>query len=140
MTITRNYEYPCEKCGTISNVETQDSITTWLYPDLVLKVYNDGYYFECSNCKHKNQIIKDILVNTRKGMFNLDTSISLEEKRSLLVKYGVVDEQGNVLKQQKVPPSQGQHDPAIAPMMKRIEKIVEDFRDEILNKEKEGKG
>ena len=68
MTISRNYEYECENCKTKNVVETQDSITTWLYPELVKKIWDDGYHFVCTECKHKNKIIKNILINTRKGI------------------------------------------------------------------------
>ena len=132
MTISKEYEYHCIKCGKINKVLTEDSITTWLYPDLVLKVFNDEYFFDCSNCNHKNRIVKDILVNTRKGMFNLDTGISLQKKRDLLIQYGVVDEKGNVLKQEIQPREEMQHDPSIATFVKNIEEVVGKFRDDVL--------
>ncbi|NHK30961.1 MAG: hypothetical protein FK730_06385 [Asgard group archaeon] len=137
MTITRTYEYPCSSCGTMNSVETQDSITTWIYPELVQKILDDGYYFECSKCKTKNQIVKDILVNTRQGMYNMDTGANLETNVQLLIKYGVVDEQGNILDQEIKPRSEVQHDPSIAPIVEGIEKIVEEFRDGLLDENKE---
>lgn len=137
MTIVKTYDFRCSNCDFTNKIETEDSITTWLYPELVLKVYNDEYFFVCSNCKHKNRISNDILINTRKGMFYLDTTISKEEKRTLLIKYGVVDKDGNILKQERIPSEEVQHESSIAPLVKGLEKVVEDFRDELLNQEEE---
>ena len=132
MTRTMEYEVTCSQCNTINNVETEDSITTWLYPDLVQKILDDGYYFECTNCGYKYKIITDIVVNTRKGMFMMDTGASLEYNKLQSVKYGVIDEQENILKQEIKPPSEVQHDPTIAPIVEVIGKNVENFRDGLL--------
>ena len=137
MTRIMVHEFTCSQCNTINNVETEDSITTWLYPDLVQKILDDGYYFECTNCGYKYKIVKDILVNTRKGMFMMDTGASLEYNKQQLVKYSVIDEQENILKQEIKPPSEVQHDPTIAPIVKSIEKTVEDFRDGLLEEKEE---
>ncbi|MHA1125642.1 MAG: CpXC domain-containing protein [Candidatus Heimdallarchaeota archaeon] len=132
MTRTMEYEFTCSECNTITTVETHDSITTWLYPDLVQKILDDGYYFECTNCGYKYKIVKDILINTRKGIFMMDTGASLEFNKQQLVKYGVIDEQENILKQERKPPSEMEHDPKIASIIETIGKTVEDVRDGLL--------
>lgn len=67
----------------------------------------------------------------------MDTGASLETNYQLLIKYGVVDDQGNILDQEIKPRSKVQHDPTIAPIIGGIEKIVEDFRDNLLDENKE---
>jgi hypothetical protein len=136
MTVIRTYEYECSNCGEINSVETEDSITTWLYPELVKKVLNDSYFFICKKCNQRNPIEKNILVNARKGMFNLDTGISLEEKRKLFIQYGIIDQDGNILKQKRIDPEKAQNDPEIDPMIKALDKVVKDFRDELLSDKK----
>lgn len=137
MTRTMEYKFACSECKTINTVETQDSITTWLYPELVQKILDDGYYFECENCGTKNKIVKQILVNTRKGMYMMDTGDDLNFNKQQLIDYGVIDEEGNILKQEKKPSSEVQHDEAIAPIVEAIEKKVKEFRDELLEEKDE---
>ena len=133
------YQYTCSECQTDNVVETEDSITTWLYPELVQKILDDGYYFECKNCGVKNKIFKQILVNARKGMFMMDTSASLEIKKQQLIDYGVIDENGNILNQTKLRDLDVKHDPLIAPIVEAISKEVKDFKDNLLEEEDDKK-
>ena len=131
------YKFACSECKTINSVETQDSITTWLYPKLVQKILDDDYYFECANCGTRNKIVKQILVNTRKGMYIMDTGADLEFNKQQLIDYGVIDENGNILNQEQKPVSEVKHDPTITSIVEVIEKKVEEFRDNLLEEKDE---
>lgn len=70
----------------------------WLDPELIHKIINDSYYYECPNC-HKNiHLITKILINCPKGMFWIATDETLENKRTLLRQYQVIDEKNQIIK------------------------------------------
>lgn len=134
MTRIIEIDVPCSNCKKINHIMTEASITTWLYPELIKKILKNGYYFICGHCKAKTFLIQDILVNTRRGMFYLNTGLSMEEKKQLLKKYGVINEQGEILDQPtEVDPANIQHDPEIADQVKEIKKAIDSFKKSLEN-------
>ncbi|MHA1211773.1 MAG: CpXC domain-containing protein [Candidatus Heimdallarchaeota archaeon] len=135
MTTLQALTVPCSTCGKKYDITTQGSITTFLYPELVTKLLDNGFYFECFDCNSRTYLVYDILVNSFKGMFYISTGASFEEKKRLLIEYGVINEEGDILVQSRdTPKSEVKHDPRIAEQVDAVNKVIEEFIDNTLDK------
>ena len=87
----------CPVCKKETKVLYYPSICTWLNPELIQEIYDEGYYAKCAHCSTKMPIVGNILINAPRGMFMLDTGLRNEIIRTILKQAGIVDEKGQVL-------------------------------------------
>ncbi len=73
------------------------SICTWLNPDAINDIYNNGCQAECPKCKSHIPVHYTVLINCQRGMFYLDTSRNLFDLRYTLYDWGIVDFEGTVV-------------------------------------------
>ncbi len=85
----------CPKCKASFAVIYHASINTWMDP-LAAKEFLEGkdFIYKCPNCNQGIRLVTTIIINTQKGMFNISTDASLEEKQQLFRKYGLITEDG----------------------------------------------
>ena len=69
MTSLTSAEIDCPYCQNSFRVMWEASINTWLNPELVQKILDDKYYYECPNCTKQIHLVTEILINCPKGMF-----------------------------------------------------------------------
>ena len=87
----------CPDCKKETKVLYYPSICTWLNPELIQEIHDEGYHATCVHCSAKLPIVGEILINTPQGMFMLNTRLRTEIVRSILRQAGIVDEKGKVL-------------------------------------------
>ncbi|MHA2173796.1 MAG: CpXC domain-containing protein [Candidatus Hodarchaeales archaeon] len=94
MTILNWVSIKCN-CNHVFEFELPDSITTWLYPEMVQKLVDGGYsHTSCPECGFSFTINGTIVVNTPKGIVTLPTG-PLEKVIDILHKHEtVLDETG----------------------------------------------
>ena len=66
-------------------------------PEIVEKILNDEFFYECPNCGELVHLDADILINCRKGIFSINTGQSRQKKWDIFLKNGVINEKGEVL-------------------------------------------
>ena len=82
---------PCEH---VFQFELPQSITSWLYPEMVQKLLDGGYYRgECPNCNQKIIVNGEIMINSPKGIVLVQTGPP-EDVKSILQHLDIVDETG----------------------------------------------
>jgi len=93
MTSLSRFVLNCPKCDTEFSVIYFLSLNTWMDPSSA-KDFLDGkgYYFKCPSCDQNIRLVTEVLVNTLRGMFNISTNASREEKLLLYKQYGLLDE------------------------------------------------
>ena len=97
MTRLTNTEINCPRCEQSFSVVWEASINTWLNPELIQKLLDDKYYYNCPNCKKQIHLVTKILINCPKGMFWISNDEELEIKRKILKDYNVIDEEGKII-------------------------------------------
>ena len=98
MTRLTNTEINCPRCEQSFSVVWEASINTWLNPELIQKLLDDKYYYNCPNCKKQIHLVTKILINCPKGMFWISNDEELVSKKRILQDYNVIDEEGKILK------------------------------------------
>lgn len=53
-----------------------------------------GYTFICPSCNQNIRLVTTIIINTLKGMFNISTDSSKEERKTLYAHYGLLTDTG----------------------------------------------
>ena len=53
----------CPVCKKETKVLYYPSICTWLNPELIQEIYDEGYHATCVHCNAKLPIVGDILIN-----------------------------------------------------------------------------
>ena len=135
MTSFRSTEVKCSNCENEFEISFEASINTWIDPTLIGKILREEYIYQCDNCKTKVHLKADILINCPNGMFYINTASSLEENIKKLLDYEVITSDGEILKPNREDnPPQGNHEPSIAPTIQMIEKVIEKFKNDILEK------
>jgi hypothetical protein len=66
-------------------------------PELILDILNRKGAYECPTCHKMIFLNRDILINTRKGMFSIYTGSSLWTIVRTLLDYEAIDLQGEVV-------------------------------------------
>lgn len=132
MTRITSVEIECAHCAHQFKIVFEASINTWLDPDLIQKVLDDAYYFTCPSCEKQIHLNTKILINCPKDMFWLDTGLDLEAKMKVLTSYGVLDEDGEIVR-----PIMGVDKPSDthASQFSDIKQVIENLRDNLLKDE-----
>ena len=97
MTRLTSTEIDCPHCGNSFRVMWEASINTWLNPELIQKLLDDKYYYNCPQCKKQTHLVTKILINCPKGMFWISNDENLEIKKRILKEYNVIDESSKIL-------------------------------------------
>ena len=87
----------CPACKKETKVLYYPSICTWLNPELIQEIYDEGYHAKCVHCSTKLPIVGEILINAPRGMFMLNTGLRTENIRSILKQTGIVNDRGKVI-------------------------------------------
>jgi len=98
MTSFTSKEINCPHCEKPFRVMWEASINTWLDPELIQKLLDDSYYYNCPNCKNQIHLVTKILINCPKGMFWISNDEELETKKRILKEYNIINEKGKILK------------------------------------------
>lgn len=78
------------------------SITTWLYPDMVQTLVDGGYYqTSCPECSFSIVINGEIMVNTPKGIVMVPTGPP-EKLKDILHKLEILDDKGIPFSSQEI--------------------------------------
>ncbi|MFW9988348.1 MAG: CpXC domain-containing protein [Candidatus Odinarchaeota archaeon] len=97
MTRLTSTEIICPHCKHSFRVMWEASINTWLNPELIQKLLDDKYYYECPNCMKQIHLVTKILINCPKGMFWISNDEKVETKKKILKDYDVINEEGEIL-------------------------------------------
>ena len=97
MTRLTNKEIDCPHCGNSFRIMWEASINTWLNPELIEKLLDDKYYYNCPKCQKQTHLVTKILINCPKGMFWISNDEELESKKRILKEFSVIDEEENIL-------------------------------------------
>jgi len=97
MTRLDSSDINCPHCNSSFRIIWEASINTWLNPELIQKLLNDKYYYNCPNCKKLVHLITKILINCPKGMFWISNDEDIDIKKRILMDYNVIDEDGKIL-------------------------------------------
>jgi hypothetical protein len=133
-------EITCPICQNQFKIIWEASINTWLDPDLIKKILDDAYYYECPECNRKIHLDTKILINCPKAMFWISTAEDLEVKQNILRKYEVIDENNKIIRPsiKDMPQREklGERGPNISSFLnKELEKIKKEIlKDEKLDK------
>lgn len=132
MTRITSTEIECAHCGHHFKISFEASINTWLDPDLIQKVLDDAYFYNCPSCDKQIHLNTKILINCPKDMFWLDTGLDLDAKKEILTMYGVLDENGEIVR-----PIMGIDKPSDTHSSKisDVKHIIESFKDNLLKEE-----
>ncbi|NHK30330.1 MAG: hypothetical protein FK730_03195 [Asgard group archaeon] len=88
----------CPKCDTSFDVRYNASINTLMNPELITGLLNKELFtFECSKCKKSVLLQTQILINSPKGIFRVDTGSDQDSLLSILREYEIVDDENNVI-------------------------------------------
>jgi len=68
-------------------IRCEQSINTWLNPELIIKILKNEYYFTCENCGQKIFLNTDILINCSRGIFYINTAAKLEDNIKKLLEF-----------------------------------------------------
>ncbi len=91
-------EIICSICQNHFKIIWEASINTWLDPELIKKILDDAYYYECPKCNSEIHLDTKILINCPKGMFWISTAENLDVKQQILRKYEVIDENNEIIR------------------------------------------
>ena len=80
----------CPKCHKSFSIITEDSIDTWMSPELVDKFLNDNYYFTCPYCQANVHFVHTMIISGPKGMFSMRNDAAYESKKAKLIEYGII--------------------------------------------------
>ena len=95
MTRLTRQELDCPNCYTSFSITYFASINTWMNPELTQDfLEGKGYIFNCPSCNQGIRFVTTILISAGKGMFNISTDATKEERRKLYEQYGLIDEKG----------------------------------------------
>lgn len=88
----------CPECDTSFDVRYNASINTLMNPELITGLLNKELFtFECSKCKKSVLLQTQILINSPKGIFRVDTGSDQDSLLSILREYEIVDDENNVI-------------------------------------------
>ncbi|TFF91286.1 hypothetical protein EU545_04685 [Candidatus Thorarchaeota archaeon] len=95
MTTIERVTITCPACNHTWTEIIHPSICTWLNPELITEIYEEGVAVQCPECGTPISVAGKILINGPRGMFFLDIGQSVDGIRAVLVNNGVVDTDGN---------------------------------------------
>ena len=84
-------------CGKNFIISWPSSVNIWLNPEIIERIVEDDYNFECPYCKEKEFVSGKILISCPKGMFTLDLGDDYETKMEKLLEFGVIDETRKII-------------------------------------------
>lgn len=88
----------CPECGTSFDVRYNASINTWINPELITKLLNNElYYFDCPKCKKNIHLHAQILINSPKGMFWIDSGSDQNSLISIFREHEIIDDDNSVI-------------------------------------------
>jgi hypothetical protein len=88
----------CPECDTSFDVRYNASINTWINPELITKFLNNElYYFECPNCKKNVHLHTQILINSPKGMFWIDSDSDRDSLISIFREHEIIADDNSVI-------------------------------------------
>ena len=88
----------CLKCNTSFDVRFNASINTRMNPELITKLLNKELYnFECPKCKKEVLLQTQILINSPKGIFRIDTGSDRDSLISIFRENEIIDDEDNVI-------------------------------------------
>ncbi|TFG07139.1 hypothetical protein EU538_09170 [Candidatus Thorarchaeota archaeon] len=97
MTTIEEVTITCPSCDHTWKQIIHPSICSWLNPELITDLYENGLAVQCPECELPIRVAGKILINGPKGMFFLDIGQSVERIRAMLVNHEVVDTEGNTI-------------------------------------------
>lgn len=97
MTRLINKEIICLHCESSFQIIWEASINTWLNPELIQKLLDDKYYYNCPRCNYQIHLVTKILINCPKSMFWISNDEDIEIKKKILKEYEVIDDKGKIL-------------------------------------------
>ncbi|UCG03786.1 MAG: hypothetical protein JSW11_07325 [Candidatus Heimdallarchaeota archaeon] len=101
MTILSSIAIRCQ-CEHVFNFGLPESITTWLYPDMVQTLVDGGYYqTACPNCSVPIIVNSEIMVNTPKGIIMVPTGPP-EKLKDILHRLEIVDDTGTPFSSEEI--------------------------------------
>lgn len=97
MTQLRQRNLGCPKCSNSFSIVYYASINTWMNPKKAQEfLEGKGYVFKCLECGQGIQLVTTIIISGRKGMFNISSDASIEERHRLFQEWGMIDEDGKI--------------------------------------------
>ena len=85
----------CPKCSNSFSIIYYASINTWMDPKKAGEfLEGKGYEFTCPECGQGIRLVTTIIISARKGMFNISTDASIEERRRLFLEWSIINEDG----------------------------------------------
>ncbi|UCE13912.1 MAG: hypothetical protein JSV04_01740 [Candidatus Heimdallarchaeota archaeon] len=101
MTIHRWISIKCP-CNHVFDFMLPQSITTWLYPEMVQTLVDGGYYqTSCPECRKAIIIEGELMVNAPQGIVLIRTGPP-EELKEILYRLEIVDETGKPFSSQEI--------------------------------------
>ncbi len=97
MTRLTDKEIICPHCKSSFRIIWEASINTWLNPELIQKLLDDKYYYNCPKCNYQIHLVTKILINCPKGMFWISNDEDLEIKKKILKEFAVIDDDNKIL-------------------------------------------
>ncbi len=88
----------CPHCGDSFDFTYLTSVCTWLSPKLIEKILEG--HANAKYCPHCNGVVlidHPILINTPNGMFWMTLTEPMDIKRKMLLEYGVINEEYQVV-------------------------------------------
>ncbi|MHA1185376.1 MAG: CpXC domain-containing protein [Candidatus Heimdallarchaeota archaeon] len=134
MTTMRYVKVACTNCEKMFEITWSPSVNTWLDPDIIERIIEDDYYFVCPHCEERHFLSAQMLISCPKGMFYLNLGDDYETKMEKLQEYGVIDITRKVIKLTSTDKPQREHESEISEMVGKIDEIVKDFKDNVLDK------
>ena len=80
------------------NLIWDESIDTRIEPELIKKILNDEYNFQCTICNTPINLDLNILIDCPEGKFLISTTDDIEINKKKLRKYNVIDKNDKLLK------------------------------------------
>ncbi len=139
MTTMRDVKVTCTQCKKTFDISWTPSVNTWLDPEIIEKIVEDDYYFVCPHCKERHFLSANMLISCPKGMFMLNLGDDYETKMEKLQEHGVIDVTRRIIKATSTDKPQREHEPEINEMVGKIDKIVTEFKDKVLDRKDEEK-
>ena len=97
MTQLQRRNLGCPKCSNSFSIVYYASINTWMNPKKAEEfLEGKGFVFICPECGQRIRLVTTIIISGRKGMFNISTDASIEERRRLFLEWDIIEEDGKI--------------------------------------------
>ena len=96
MTTINYVNLKCPGCAHEWKEAIHPSICTWLNPELITKLFEEGSEIKCPECSVRIRVMGSILINHPGGMFFLELGMEHEKIKQVLIDQHVVSRDGDV--------------------------------------------